>query len=228
MANRASWPPKLADAPFNSRQVLTTADRARALSRDPVAIGILGALSLGFVAAALFAVVGLVVSAAVSARERRTEFAVLRALGLSGGQLSRWLWLENGSVVAVSVLAGTGLGLVLGWLVLPFVTVTQQGSAPVPAGAGRGAVEPDPAARRHRRGHAGRGRRCDRHAAAPHRGRQRAADGGRLSDGIAVGRRRPAAAFAPRPHHGRAAGRAGCRHELRVRGRPAPLQPRGR
>jgi FtsX-like permease family len=124
---------KLADAPFNSRQVLTTADRARALSRDPVAIGILGALSLGFVAAALFAVVGLVVSAAVSARERRTEFAVLRALGLSGGQLSRWLWLENGSVVAVSVLAGTGLGLVLGWLVLPFVTVTQQGSAPVPA-----------------------------------------------------------------------------------------------
>jgi ABC-type lipoprotein release transport system permease subunit len=124
---------QLAGPPLGSREVVTAADRARTLGRDPVAIGILGALTLGFVAAALFAVVGLVVSAAVSARQRRAEFAVLRALGLSAGQLSRWLWLENGTVVAVSVLAGTGLGLLLGWLVLPFVTVTQQGTAPVPA-----------------------------------------------------------------------------------------------
>ncbi|HEX6656215.1 MAG TPA: FtsX-like permease family protein, partial [Candidatus Limnocylindria bacterium] len=123
----------LAAAPFKSGQVLTAAARARTLSRDPVAVGILGALTLGFVAAALFAVVGLVVSAVVSARQRRTEFAVLRALGLSGRQLSGWLWLENGSVVAISLLAGTGLGLLIGWLVLPFVTVTQQGTAPVPA-----------------------------------------------------------------------------------------------
>ena len=123
----------LAAPPFKSGQVLTAAARARALSRDPVAVGILGALTLGFVAAALFAVVGLVVSAVVSARQRRTEFAVLRALGLSGGQLSGWLWLENGGVVAISLLAGTGLGLVIGWLVLPFVTVTQEGTAPVPA-----------------------------------------------------------------------------------------------
>jgi predicted lysophospholipase L1 biosynthesis ABC-type transport system permease subunit len=124
---------KLSAPPFSSTAVDTAEDRARTLGRDPVAVGILGALALGFVAAALFAVVGLVVSAAVSARQRRAEFAVLRALGLSGGELSRWLWLENGSVVGVSVLAGTGLGLLIGWLVLPFVTVTQQGAAPVPA-----------------------------------------------------------------------------------------------
>ena len=68
-----------------------------------------------------------------AARQRQGEFAVLRALGLSGGQLSRWLWLENGSVVAISVVGGTALGLIIGWLVLPFVTVTQQGTAPVPA-----------------------------------------------------------------------------------------------
>ncbi|HEY7525679.1 MAG TPA: FtsX-like permease family protein, partial [Candidatus Limnocylindria bacterium] len=123
----------LAAPPFASSAVLTAADRERTLGRDPVAVGILGALALGFVAAALFAIVGLVVSAAVSARQRQTEFAVLRALGLSGGQLSRWLWLENGSVVAVSVVGGTALGLLIGWLVLPFVTVTQRGTAPVPA-----------------------------------------------------------------------------------------------
>jgi hypothetical protein len=113
--------------------VTTVRDRARALRTDPVALGIIGALMLGFAAAGLFAVIGLTVSAAVSARQRRAEFAVLRALGLSGGQLSGWLWLENGTLVLVSVLAGTGLGVFIGWLVLPFVSVTQQGTAPVPS-----------------------------------------------------------------------------------------------
>ena len=56
----------------------------------------------------------------------------MRALGLSGRQLSGWLWLENGSLVLVSLLFGTGLGLLMGWIVLPFVTVTQRATAPVP------------------------------------------------------------------------------------------------
>ena len=117
---------------FSSPTVFSVVDRTRGLSTDPVAIGILGALMLGAVATGLFAIVGLAVSAAVSARERRTEFALLRALGLSGRQLSGWLWLENGSLVLVSLLLGTGLGLLTAWLVLPFVTVTQQATAPVP------------------------------------------------------------------------------------------------
>jgi FtsX-like permease family len=126
----------LADAlranPFDSADVVTATDRARSLSTDPVALGIIGALTLGFVATGLFAIVGLTVSAAVSARQRRTEFALLRALGFSARQLSASLWLENGSLVLVSLLAGTGLGLLIGWMVLPFVTVTQQATAPVP------------------------------------------------------------------------------------------------
>ena len=118
--------------PFDSAEVVTILDRTRSLSTDPVALGIIGALTLGFVATGLFALVGLTVSAAVSARQRRTEFALLRALGLSGRQLSGSLWLENGSVVFVSLVAGTLLGLVIGWVVLPFVTVTQRATAPVP------------------------------------------------------------------------------------------------
>jgi ABC-type lipoprotein release transport system permease subunit len=119
-------------APFGSAQVVTVVDRARSLSTDPVALGITGALTLGFVANGLFALVGLTVSAAVSARQRRTEFALLRALGLSGRQLSGSLWLENGSLVLVSLVAGTSLGLIIGWIVLPFVTVTQRATTPVP------------------------------------------------------------------------------------------------
>lgn len=119
-------------SPFDSASVTSAIGRARSLSTDPVALGIIGALSLGFVATGLFALVGLTVSAAVSARQRRTEFALLRALGLSGRQLSNSLWLENGSLVLVSLLGGTALGLLIGWVVLPFVTVTQRATTPIP------------------------------------------------------------------------------------------------
>ena len=136
LATDAGAGPGVADAlrqaPFDSAGVATAADAARRLGTDPLALGIIGALALGFVATGLFAMVGLTVSAAVSARQRRTEFALLRALGLSGRQLAGSLWLENGSVVIASLLAGTGLGLLIGWIVLPFVTVTQRAAAPVP------------------------------------------------------------------------------------------------
>jgi hypothetical protein len=118
---------RLAGATVTSR--VETRER---LSTDPLALATIGALSLGFVVAGLFAVIGLAVSAAVSARQRRTEFALLRALGLSPDQLSGWLWLENASLVIVSLVAGTGLGLLIGWVVLPFITVTQEAAVPFP------------------------------------------------------------------------------------------------
>jgi len=118
--------------PFARATVISRIDRTASLSADPLALGIIGALALGFVVAGLFAVIGLAASAAVSARQRRGEFALLRALGLSGGQLSGWLWLENASLVVVSLVAGTGLGLLIGWVVLPYITVTQQATTPFP------------------------------------------------------------------------------------------------
>lgn len=122
----------LSAAPFARPDLVSATGRTRALSTDPVALGIIGALTLGFVTTGLFAIVGMTVSAGVSARQQRTEFALLRALGLSARQLSGSLWLEHGSVVVLGLLAGTALGLVISWLVLPFVTVTQGGVTPVP------------------------------------------------------------------------------------------------
>ena len=122
----------LNDPPFSTWRLQSGVERTTTLQTDPVALGIIGALSVGFVAAALFATVGFVVSAAVSAHERLTEFALLRALGLSPRQLSGWLSLENGLLVAMSVLGGTLLGLGLAWLVLPFVTLTQSAGEIVP------------------------------------------------------------------------------------------------
>ncbi len=131
-ARAASLADALDSAPFNSRIVGSRIDRAEALRTDPVALGVIGGLSLGFVSAALFATLGFVVSAAVSARERLAEFALLRALGLSPGQLSTWLSLENGILVAISLVGGTLLGLLMAWVALPYITVTQDASAAVP------------------------------------------------------------------------------------------------
>jgi hypothetical protein len=123
---------RLEALPFSSESVVGRAARARELSTDPVALGISGALYIGFAAAAVFAVIGFAVSSAVSAVERRTEFAVLRSLGLSGRQLSGALALEGGLTVCLALAAGTALGALLAWFVLPYVSLNGEGGRPFP------------------------------------------------------------------------------------------------
>ena len=124
---------RLAAPPFSSALVIDRVAHARALSTDPVALGISGALYFGFAAAAAFAVIGFAVSSATSAVERRTEFAVLRALGVSRRQLSSALALEGGLTAALALLAGSALGVLLAWLVLPFVSLSDEGARPYPS-----------------------------------------------------------------------------------------------
>ena len=97
-----------------------------------MALGLIGALALGALAAIVFAAIGFVVSATVSTRERLGEFALLQAIGLSHRQLSAWLTMENLFLLLVGLLVGTGIGLVLAWVVLPFVTLTQEAALAVP------------------------------------------------------------------------------------------------
>ena len=123
----------LEEAPFISNDVETRAGRARELRTDPVALGTLGALTLGFVAAVVFAIVGFVSSAVVGARERMTEFALLRAIGLSSRQLAGWLLVENGFLVVLSLLGGTLLGFLLSWLILPLITVNREAEQVFPS-----------------------------------------------------------------------------------------------
>lgn len=122
----------LAEEPYSVEALVSRTERAAALTEDPVALGVIGALAIGSIAALIVAIIGFVVSAVVSTRERLGEFALLRALGLSPGQLSAWLTIENAFLLAAGVVAGTGLGLVLSWLVLPFVTLTADARTVVP------------------------------------------------------------------------------------------------
>jgi hypothetical protein len=118
--------------PFRSLGVVSRSERESALLEDPVPLGVIGALALGFAVAAAFAAVGFAASAAAAARARMLEFAVLRSLGLRTSQLSGWISLESGLVVGLSLLGGTALGLLVSWLVLPYVALGTSGAAPVP------------------------------------------------------------------------------------------------
>jgi hypothetical protein len=117
---------------YSAASVVGREATASSLTADPVALGLLGALTLGAVAAAAFAAIGFVVSAMAAARERLEEFALLRALGLSGSQLVVWQSLEQAFTLLIGASIGLGLGVVLAWLVLPAATLTQSGAPPVP------------------------------------------------------------------------------------------------
>jgi ABC-type antimicrobial peptide transport system permease subunit len=119
-------------APIAATDVVGRLSLAKSLASDPVSLGIIGALALGALAALAFASIGFLVSATVTSSERVTEFAILRALGLSARELSAWVSLENAFLLVFGLLAGTVLGIVLAWLVLPFATLTATGEAAVP------------------------------------------------------------------------------------------------
>ncbi|HEX5015406.1 MAG TPA: ABC transporter permease [Candidatus Limnocylindrales bacterium] len=123
----------LRQAPIAATQVIGRESLTRSLGSDPVSLGIVGALALGALAALVFASIGFIVSATVTSSERVTEFAILRALGLSARELSAWVSLENAFLLIFGVAAGTVLGIILSWLVLPFATLTETGEAAVPA-----------------------------------------------------------------------------------------------
>ena len=83
--NDRSVAERLRAAPFRSIAVVSRTESERALLDDPVALGVIGALALGFAVAAIFAAAGFAANAASEARSRMVEFAVLRSLGLRRG-----------------------------------------------------------------------------------------------------------------------------------------------
>ena len=104
----------------------------RELRDAPLGAALQGAFVLGFLAALGLAVVGFAVNAAVSARERRAEFAVLRALGVSTRQVFGMLGVEQVFLVVLGLVGGLALGLVIGHVVIPHTVLTVRATAPYP------------------------------------------------------------------------------------------------
>jgi putative ABC transport system permease protein len=83
----------------------------------PERTGVFGILSVGFVAAALLTLLGFLLHALISFRRRYIEFGVLRAIGLSVGQMIAFL------LIATGITAGTVLGVWVSNLFIPFLQV---------------------------------------------------------------------------------------------------------
>lgn len=88
---------------------------------DPLTAGMAGLLLVGAGVAALLAVLGSLIQSGVAARQRLTQFAILRTLGTSGGQLTRLLLGQQLIVYAFGLVGGLALGVVLSTATLPFL-----------------------------------------------------------------------------------------------------------
>ncbi len=101
--------------------------------RDPlVAASWEGILFLCFAAVLLLTALGFVVYSYLSAQTRTLEFAVLRTMGLSGGQIVALVGFEQAFVIVAGAAAGTVLGLPLGRLMLGYLGITETGAKVLP------------------------------------------------------------------------------------------------
>jgi len=123
---------RLGIPPFSAPEIVSREALEHGLQGDPVALGVVGALLLGAMAAVVFAALGFLVGASASIESRADEFGLLRALGLSDRQLIGWLAGEQALVLAVGVAVGIVLGIAFGWVVLPAANFTATGAPPVP------------------------------------------------------------------------------------------------
>jgi predicted lysophospholipase L1 biosynthesis ABC-type transport system permease subunit len=122
----------IAAGPTAPAEVVGREARAAALLRDPIAVGLIGALVLASLTGLVFAILGVVLGAVAAADERATELAVLRALGLSRWNVVAWLTLEQSALLLTGLGSGIGIGALLAWLVLPALVLTPDGLPPVP------------------------------------------------------------------------------------------------
>ncbi|MFI6405532.1 FtsX-like permease family protein [Streptomyces sp. NPDC050548] len=113
-------------------RVTTTAQTAASLRADPFRTGLRRALELVRYLAPGFAVIAFTVHAVVSTRQRRKEFALLRAMGVRAKSLSALLGAEQLSLALFAVVPGALMGMALAAAVLPLVTVDDSGQAPYP------------------------------------------------------------------------------------------------
>lgn len=106
---------------------VVTAQDARQEIREaqtrPERQGLFGLLSVGFLAAAALTVLGFLVYAVISFRQRFVELGMLRAIGLSTGQMAAYLAGEQAALIAAGMGLGTAIGVAAARLFIPFLQV---------------------------------------------------------------------------------------------------------
>jgi len=92
----------------------------------PERVGILGTLTIGFLAAAALSTVGLLLYSYASLRERLFRLTIMRAIGLSLSQVTAQVIAEYIVVTVYGIATGAGIGLLAAWLFTPFFQATDR------------------------------------------------------------------------------------------------------
>ncbi len=100
---------------------------------DATQTGTFGILTVGFVISTLLTLLGFLLYSFLSFRRRLQEFGVLRAMGLSVRQMINLFMFENGFLIGMGTLVGTGLGILTGNLFIPFLQLSADRFADTPA-----------------------------------------------------------------------------------------------
>ncbi|MAG35974.1 MAG: hypothetical protein CL878_07000 [Dehalococcoidia bacterium] len=111
----------LSDAGFLVHRFFDARELTVRLRDDPGRTGIFGILTAGFLIAGLLTVVGFMLYSYLSFQRRFQQIGILRAIGLSIGQLINLFVFEQGFLIAIGVLSGTTLGVVTGKIFIPFL-----------------------------------------------------------------------------------------------------------
>ena len=102
------------------------------LQADLLSVGLIGLLFFSAVIGFLLGVVSLVTYAALNVQDRRTDLAVLRALGLNMPRLISSLAIEQILVIIISLLLGLGIGILLSIQVIPVLSINTAGGSITP------------------------------------------------------------------------------------------------
>lgn len=125
----------------NTPQVSPLLDRrslVAALSSDPLTLDLIGELALGASTALLLALLGNLLASWLSARNRVTNFAVLRALGTSPRQVANVLTWEQGITYVTALVLGVLFGALLALTVIPSLIFTSVPTSGATSGASNG------------------------------------------------------------------------------------------
>jgi len=95
-------------------------------------VGIFGTLSVGFLASAVMAILGLLIYSYASLRERVYRLAVLHAVGLPRHRIITQVIMEYAFLTAFGALAGAFIGVLVSELFIPFFRYTGEQYTPLP------------------------------------------------------------------------------------------------
>ncbi len=118
---------------LNISRTIVAESEAELRARQPLAnAGWGGLLVIMFLALVLASASGIALFCWLDTRERQTEFALLRTLGSSRGQLNAVVWFNLAVVVIAGVAVGTWAGAQIGAALLPVLEVSEGGVRATP------------------------------------------------------------------------------------------------